>query len=365
MIEKKNAARYNITMLPLILSGGSGTRLWPLSTPAVPKQFLPLLDGNATLLQQTARRLDRLPFLSAPLVICNERHLSLVREQLSAFGELRRPVMLEPIGRNTAPAIAAAALYALEEEADGLMLVLASDHAVRQTDAFRAAVSTARKVAASGKYALFGIVPSRAETGYGYIETEPVSDAAWLAVRAFKEKPDAETAERYVAAGTYFWNSGMFVIPAQLLLDELSVFAPAMLALVRQAYARAERTRDVIALDRESFEQIEGDSIDYAVMERTRNAVVVPLDAGWSDVGSWDMVWELSKQDANGNVIHGAHAFMQDSSGNLVFTADAKRVALLGLHDCVVVEGEAGLLIADKRHVQAVRQAAEVLREKP
>lgn len=345
-------------MLPVILSGGSGTRLWPLSTPDVPKQFLPLMDPDRTMIQQTITRLDGLDFMSQPLVICNEKHLPLVRSQLKAISRLGRQVMLEPAGRNTAPAIAAAALYCMENEKDGLMLVLASDHTILNIPAFQKAVTAARDAASGGKYALFGIVPTRPETGYGYIETAAADDSGVLAVEAFKEKPDEATAERYVAAKNYFWNSGMFAIPAGLLLGEMQDMEPEMLAHVKDAYAKAVCSDESIRLDKECFESIQGNSIDYAVMERTKNAVVIPLNAGWSDVGSWDMVWELSHKDDHENVTNNI-TFFKDASGNMIHTEDGRPVALLGIKNCVVIESKDGLLIADKQYVQEVKKAAE------
>jgi mannose-1-phosphate guanylyltransferase/mannose-6-phosphate isomerase len=345
-------------MLPVILSGGSGTRLWPLSTPDVPKQFLPLMNPERTMIQQTISRLDGLDFMSSPLVICNGKHLPLVRSQLNDIGRLNRPVMLEPAGRNTAPAIAAAALYCMENEKDGLMLVLASDHTILNVPAFQKAVSAARDAASENRYALFGIVPTRPETGYGYIETEAATNTGVLPVKAFKEKPDAATAEKYVAAKNYFWNSGMFAIPAGLLLREMETMEPDMLEYVKTAYAKAVRTDESIKLDKENFEMIKGNSIDYAVMEHTKNAVVIPLSAGWSDVGSWDMVWELSQKDENDNVTNNS-TFCKDASGNMIHTEDGRPVALLGIKDCVIIESKDGLLIADKQYVQEVKKAAE------
>ncbi|MCR5725399.1 MAG: mannose-1-phosphate guanylyltransferase/mannose-6-phosphate isomerase [Treponema sp.] len=348
-------------MLPVILSGGSGTRLWPLSTPAEPKQFLPLMDAKNTMIQQTVQRLTGLDFISNPLVICNEKHLPLVKKQLGDIDKLQRPVMLEPVGRNTAPAIIAAALYALEQEPDGLLFVLASDHTIQNIPAFHTAIEKARKAALNGTYVLFGIVPTRAETGYGYIETQLAAGQDAHPVQAFKEKPDALTAQKYLDAGNYFWNSGMFVIPAKLLLEEAESFNPEMTALVRKAYEAAKKDQEAIRLDAESFSRIQGDSIDYAVMEKTRKAVVVPLDAGWSDVGSWDMVWELSQKDENGNAVQSARTFLADTTGTIVRTD--RPVALLGIKDCIVIESESGLLIADRKYVQQVKKAAETLTE--
>lgn len=346
-------------MLPVILSGGSGTRLWPLSTPEVPKQFLPIMDKEKTLIQQTVERMDGLDFVSAPLVICNEKHLPLVTAQLKKINKLNRPVMLEPIGRNTAPAITAAALYCKENEADGLMCVLASDHAIMNVPAFQKAVEKARTAALANKYALFGIVPDRPETGYGYIETDmSIHGAESFPVKSFKEKPDAATAQKYLDAKNYFWNSGMFVIPAALLLQEMQVENPDMLAKVTDSYHNAQKSSECIKLERGSFESIKGNSIDYVIMEHTRNAVVVPLNAGWSDVGSWDMVWALSEKDENSNVMDDK-TFCKDASGNLIYSNSGRPVALLGIQNCIVIESDSGLLIADKNYVQDVKKVAE------
>ncbi|MBQ9494143.1 MAG: mannose-1-phosphate guanylyltransferase/mannose-6-phosphate isomerase [Treponema sp.] len=347
-------------MLPVILSGGAGSRLWPLSTPAVPKQFLPLMDAKQTMIQQTIMRLDGLDFMSPPLVICNAQHLPLVQSQLSEIDKLQRPVMLEPASKNTAPAIAAAALYCKAHEDDGLMLVLPSDHTILNIDAFQSAVAAARNAAAKNTYALFGIVPARAETGYGYIETEACTDNNAKIVKAFKEKPDEATAKKYVAAGNYYWNSGMFAIPAELFLHEMELFNADTIALVKESYEHAEHSDAAITLSKTSFEKINGNSIDYAIMEKTKNAVVVPLDAGWSDVGSWNMVWELSHKDASGNAANNP-AFFKDASGNLIYAEDKRPVALLGIKDCVVIESKDGLLIADMHYVQEVKTAAERL----
>lgn len=350
-------------MLPVILSGGSGTRLWPLSTPQNPKQFLPLMNPEKTLIQQTVERMKNLDFVSSPLVICNEKHLALVQKQLKAVGCLNRPVMLEPIGRNTAPAIAAAALYCAENEKDGLMCVLPSDHAIVDSEAFRTALKKARDSSLKNKYTLFGIVPTRPETGYGYIETEENRSGECAAVKSFREKPDAATASEYIKHSNYFWNSGMFVIPAKLFLQELGVMESDMLAKVEQAYKKAVKNADCIKLDHDSFESIKGNSIDYAVMEKTKKAVVVPLDAGWSDVGSWDMIWSLSAKDADKNAVN-SPLFCSDSSGNYVHALNGKPVALLGIKDCVIIESESGLLIADKAYMQDVKKAAETFIKK-
>lgn len=239
------------------------------------------------------------------------------------------------------------------------MCVLASDHAIMNVPAFQKAVEKARTAALANKYALFGIVPDRPETGYGYIETDmSIHGAESFPVKSFKEKPDAATAQKYLDAKNYFWNSGMFVIPAALLLDEMGKANPGMLSKVKAAYDKAEKTAECIRLDKASFETIEGNSIDYVIMEHTKNAVVVPLNAGWSDVGSWDMVWALSEKDENKNVMDSS-TFCKDASGNLIYSNTGRPVALLGVKDCIVIESDSGLLIADKSYVQDVKKAAE------
>ncbi|MBP3709540.1 MAG: mannose-1-phosphate guanylyltransferase/mannose-6-phosphate isomerase [Treponema sp.] len=347
-------------MLPVILSGGAGTRLWPISRPDKPKQFLPLIDAQ-TMIQQTIARISGLDFMSAPLVICNEQHLSLVQSQLAGIADIR--IMLEPVGRNTAPAITAAALYCEAHEQDGLMLVLSSDHVIKNKDAFQKAVAAARLAAMKNKYALFGIVPTHAETGYGYIETEIMASSHALTVKAFKEKPDAATAKKYVSQKNYFWNSGMFTIPAKLFLTEIAQFEPHMHTLVKAAYEHAAHSNTVIKLDATSFEKIKGTSIDYAVMEHTKNAVVIPLDAGWSDVGSWNSVWEFSQKDNNGNAATG-NVFFKNAHNNLVRTENSKPIMLLGMQDCIVIESNDVLLIADKHAAQEVKSIAELFTKK-
>lgn len=316
------------------------------------------MDAKRTMIQQTVMRLHGLDFMSEPLVICNETHVPLVKAQLSAISKTKRALMIEPCPKNTAPAIAAAALYCAENERDGLMLVLPSDHTILNIASFQKAVKKARELAKQNKYVLFGVVPRHAETGYGYIEAEEKECSPGVKkVKAFKEKPCAKIAELYVKRKNYFWNSGIFVIPAKLFLDELSRFDSGMLSYVKRAYAHAKKTANSISLCKTEFEKIKGNSIDYAVMEKTENALVLPLDAGWSDVGSWNMVWELSEKDAMGNVVN-AESFCKDASGNFIYTEDGKPIVLLGIKNCTVIESKNGLLIADMHYVQDVKNAA-------
>ena len=289
-------------MIPVILSGGSGTRLWPLSRQAYPKQFL-ALAGEDTMLQATWQRVAELAS-AAPLVVANEDHRFMVAEQLRELGCTPAAIVLEPVGRNTAPAIAVAALQATADGTDPLLLVLPSDHVIADAAGFRAAVAAATPAAQNGKLVTFGIVPTAAETGYGYIkaasdESTPTTTAQTQGARAsavrqvagFVEKPDAATAAQYLASGQYFWNSGMFLFQASRYLAELERHAPAMLAACRTAFEGAKRDTDFVRLDKAAFAACPSDSIDYAVMEKTADAAVLPIDVGWNDVGSWSALW--------------------------------------------------------------------------
>ena len=340
-------------MIPVILSGGSGTRLWPLSREAYPKQFLPLA-GEDTMLQATWQRVAALAS-GAPLVVANEEHRFMVAEQLRQAGCVPAAILLEPTGRNTAPAIAVAALQATAEGADPLLLVLPSDHVVADPAAFRAAVARAVPAAEAGRLVTFGIVPTGPETGYGYIKAiaGQGAQAAVLKVDRFVEKPDAATAAQYVASGEYFWNSGMFLFRASCYLAELERHAPAMLTACRAAFAGASRDADFVRLDKAAFAACPSDSIDYAVMEKTAEAAVLPIAVGWNDVGSWSALWEVAEQDGDGNAHHG-DVLALDCRNTLAW-ADRRLVAMIGLRDVVVVDSDDSLLVAHKDHVQDVK----------
>ena len=340
---------------PVLLSGGSGTRLWPLSREAYPKQFL-ALAGEHTMLQETWRRVAPLAS-SAPIVVANEEHRFLAAEQLRLVGVDHADIVLEPVGRNTAPAIAAAALQAMVDGADPLLLVLPSDHVVRDAEGFRAAVRTAMAAAEGGALVTFGIVPAAPETGFGYIqaaEGEGVRE-----VLRFVEKPDAATARAYLESGGYFWNSGMFLFRASRYLAELERLRPDMLAAVRQAFSAAARDGDFIRLDREAFAACPSDSIDYAVMEHTAGARVLPVDIGWNDVGSWSALWEVSEQDGDGNAHHG-DVIAVDSRNSYAYAR--RLVALVGVDDLVVVETDDAVLVARKDRVQQVKEVVARLK---
>lgn len=335
-------------LVPVILSGGSGTRLWPLSREACPKQFLGL-SGPDSMLQATWRRVA--PIAAAPLVIANQAHRFMVAEQLREAGCRPAAIMLEPVGRNTAPAIAAAALEATAGGGDPLLLVLPSDHVVADEAAFREAVQAALPAARDGHLVTFGVVPTAPETGYGYIRAGTGTDPR--PVERFVEKPDRATAEGWLAEGGYYWNAGMFLFRASRYLAELERFAPDMLAACRQAHAGARRDEDFLRLDAAAFEACPADSIDYAVMEKTDSARVQPIDAGWSDVGSWSALWAIAEQDGQGNAHHG-DVLAEDCRDTLAW-GDGRLLALLGLRDVVVVDTADAVLVAHRDRVQDVK----------
>jgi mannose-1-phosphate guanylyltransferase/mannose-6-phosphate isomerase len=347
-------------LIPVILSGGAGTRLWPLSRELYPKQLLALL-GPRTMLQQTALRVEGLD-CAAPVVVCNEAHRFLVAEQLRALKVTPRAIILEPFGRNTAPAIALAALAALRDAGavDPLLLVLPADHVIRDTAVFLQAVRTALPAAEQGQLVTFGIVPGTPETGYGYIQRGQ-SQGEVFRIARFVEKPDLAHARQFVAAGDYYWNSGMFLFRAGRYLSELAQLAPEIAAACRAAYEGGQTDLDFTRVAAPAFERCPSDSIDYAVMEKTMGAVVVPLDAGWSDVGSWSALHAASDADADGNVTHG-DVLLEDSSGCYLY-AESRLVATVGLKDHVVVETKDAVLVAPRNRVQDVKKLVNRLKE--
>lgn len=340
---------------PVLLSGGSGTRLWPLSREAYPKQFLPLA-GKDTMLQATWQRVEAIAD-AAPIVVAGEDHRFLVAEQLRQMGAPVPAIVLEPVGRNTAPAIAAAALQAMATGEDPLLLVLPSDHVVRDAQAFRAAVQQAMPAAEAGALVTFGIVPNAPETGFGYIQAEQGSGVR--RVLRFVEKPDATTARGYLQTGGYYWNSGMFLLRASRYLSELERFSPDMVNAVRAAFANAAHDGDFIRLDKTEFTACSSDSIDYAVMEKTDAAMVLPVDIGWNDVGSWSALWDVSEQDADGNAHHG-DVIAIDSRNSYAYAQ--RLVALVGVDDLVVVETDDAVLVARKDKVQQVKDVVTRLK---
>lgn len=352
-------------LTPVILSGGAGTRLWPLSRELYPKQLL-ALTGERTMLQQTALRLSGLA-AAAPVVVCNDAHRFLVAEQLRQLRMSAKAVVLEPFGRNTAPAIALAALAALkmlpaeQGAADPELLVLPADHVIRDVAAFQEAVRVAMPAVQQGKLVTFGIVPSAPETGYGYIQRGQESAGGVYGIARFVEKPSLDRAQQFLQSGDYLWNSGMFMFRASRYLQELERFAPQIARACRTAFDSALSDLDFTRIDAKAFENCPSDSIDYAVMEKTTDAVVVPLDAGWSDVGSWSALHDASEADAHGNVSRG-DVISEDSNGCYLY-AESRLVATVGLTDHVVVETKDAVLVAPRNRVQDVKKLVTRLKE--
>lgn len=340
---------------PVILSGGSGTRLWPLSRASYPKQLLALASSH-TMIQETALRFVDLPTAAPPVVVCNNDHRFVIAEQLRAVHEDPAAIILEPVGRNTAPAAAAAAHVLLRHDPDAVMAVLPADHAIHHTARFLAAIETAAGLARDGYLVTFGVTPTAPHTGYGYIRRgEPIAGHdGCFAVAAFVEKPDEKTAEQYVAAGDYAWNSGMFVFRADRYLEELAALQPDMAARCAEAVEQAEADLDFLRLEAGPFEACPSLSIDYAVMEHTKQAATIPVDIGWSDVGSWDALWSIGGHDSHGNVTSGdvlAHD-VKDS----YLRAESGMVAAIGVENLLVVETRDAVLVAARDRAQDVKE---------
>jgi len=345
-------------IIPVILSGGSGTRLWPYSRSMYPKQFLPLVNDQ-TLLQNTISRLPE--GFPAPIVVCNEQHRFLVAEQLRAIDVQSQGILLEPTGRNTAPAIASAALHAMQLEDDPLIMVLPADHVIENIKAFHGAILDAITVAQEGKLVTFGVVPTYAETGYGYIQAE--GQGTIRSVSNFLEKPDKENAEKYAASGKHFWNSGMFVFKASTLLNNLTKFKPSIVKQCRSAYGKAEPDLDFIRLDEAAFEKCISDSIDYAIMEpasKLNEVAVVPLEAGWSDVGSWSSLWDVLEKDSEGNSVRG-DVLLHDTHNSYI-QGEGKLIAAVGVRDTIIVQTDDAVMVAVKDKAQEIKQIVESLK---
>jgi len=350
-----------IMILPVIMSGGNGSRLWPLSRALHPKQFLALLNDN-TLLQETINRLDNTECLN-PLIICNNEHRFIVAEQLRANDTAASDILLEPVGKNTAPAIALAALAALEKGDDPLLLVLAADHVIKDVSAFQKAVLDAKTFAAQDKLVTFGIVPTHAETGYGYIKQgakKIQNEAVGFDVDSFVEKPNRTIAQTYLDSGEYLWNSGMFMFKASRYLEELAKFSLEILDICTKSYEGKVQDLDFIRISADTFTLCPEDSIDYAVMERTDDGIVVPMNAGWSDVGSFSSLWEVSEKDDNGNINHGD--IISHNTTNSYINAGYKLVTTVGVDNLVIVETKDALLVADKGQVQDVKTIVDKLK---
>lgn len=337
-------------MIPVIMSGGSGTRLWPLSRKNKPKQFLNLF-GEQSLFQDTLSRLSGLTSLEEPIIVCNDEHRFMVAEQLQEIGQQTANIILEPCARNTAPAIAIAALQAQSKGEDPVMLVLAADHVIHDCDAFHAAINQAEIAAEQGALVTFGIIPDCPHTGYGYIEA--LDKTTLSKVSAFVEKPTQDVAETYIASGNYYWNSGMFMFKASTVLKELERFAPEMLASCTEAFTASQKDLDFIRLDKKAFSACPSDSMDYAVMEKTDKAIVIPLNAGWSDVGSWSSLWENHDKDQHSNVLVGD--VMVENVSNSYIHSEHRLVSVLGVDNIVVVETADAVMIANKEQAENIK----------
>ncbi|MDE9544013.1 mannose-1-phosphate guanylyltransferase/mannose-6-phosphate isomerase [Xenorhabdus bovienii] len=345
-------------LLPVIMAGGTGSRLWPLSRALYPKQFL-ALTSELTMLQETFARLGELPHKS-PLVICNEEHRFIIAEQLRQKDLTHSGIILEPIGKNTAPAIALAALHATLKGDDPLLLVLAADHVIQDKYSFIKAVQKALPLADDGNLVTFGIIPHTPETGYGYIQQgKAIANNAYK-VASFVEKPDLSTAKHYLSSGDYYWNSGMFVFKASRYLHELKKYRPDILKICQQAIENEHHDLEFIRLNEEKFRECPDVSVDYAVMEKTNDAVVVPMDAMWSDVGCWSALWEINPKDCHGNVTHG-DILTEETQNSYIYSQD-RLVATVGIDDLIIVDTEDAILIANKDKVQNVKKIVEKLK---
>lgn len=345
--------------LPVIMAGGSGTRLWPLSRQLNPKQFLPLVDPDLTMLQATIQRLDGLDH-ATPRLICNENHRFLAAEQLRQLGLEDANIILEPVGRNTAPAIALAALQALSEQTDPIMLVLAADHLIQDVNAFHQSIAKALVLAESGKLVTFAITPTHPETGYGYLQMGAAVGEGGFEVSRFVEKPDLATAQDYLAQGSYFWNSGMFMFRASRYIQELERFQPTIVSVCREALAKGAQDMHFTRVDSAIFSSSPDDSIDYAVMEKTSDAVMVPLNAGWSDIGSWSAIWDSGEKNEQGNLFKG-DVLSENTSGSYVH-ATHRLVTTVGVENLIIVETKDAVLVAHKDHVQDVKKIVDQLK---
>ncbi|PQJ91719.1 mannose-1-phosphate guanylyltransferase/mannose-6-phosphate isomerase [Photobacterium phosphoreum] len=346
-------------LIPVIMAGGSGSRLWPLSRTHYPKQFISLVNDDS-MLQNTITRLDSLS-KSEPIIICNNEHRFMVAEQLRNIGVNNASIILEPVGRNTAPAIALAAFKAISDGNDPLLLVLAADHVITKESAFIESVNKAKDAANDGMLVTFGIVPSHPETGYGYIKQGKHLGNSLFQVEAFVEKPDLETAESYFSSKLYSWNSGMFLFKASTYLSELKKYNPEIYDICKLAIASTYSDLDFIRISKDIFDKCPDDSIDYAVMEKTDKAIIVPMDAGWSDVGSWSALWGIHNKDEAGNACRGD--VLLDSTTNSYIYAQNKLVTTVGVSDLVIVETKDAILVAHKDKVQNVKNIVNRLKD--
>lgn len=349
-----------MTIIPVILSGGAGTRLWPLSWGDHPKQFLPLVS-NKTMIQETLLRLSNLE-IDAPIVSCGEGHRFLVAQQIGEITDKKPTILLEPMAKNTAPAIAAACCAAMKRDKDAIVVVLPSDHVIADVKTFQSAVMTAAKNAEKGALVTFGIVPTFSATGYGYVKASGAETDGAFTLEKFVEKPCLEKAQEYLASGEYSWNSGMFVFKAATFIEELKVHSPEMAKLSIESFEKAAADSDFIRLDKDSFGQIKGDSIDYAVMEKTSKGKIVKLNAGWDDVGSWSALYDISEKDENKNAVKGDVIALD--TVNSYIRGGKRTIATIGLDNVVIVDADDSLLIARMDKIQDVKKVAEEMKKR-
>jgi len=346
-------------IVPVILAGGSGTRLWPLSRKLHPKQFIELI-GETTLFQEAVLRLPK--SIGDLLVICNEDHRFLAAEQLRQINRSATSIILEPVGKNTAPAIALAALKSIKGNENVILLVLSSDHLIQDVEKFHQAIESAKKQAEKNKLVTFGIVPNKVETRYGYIKGDIFQDEDYYNIDEFVEKPDFITAQKYVDSGKYFWNSGMFMFKASVYLDELEKYEPEILSTCKKSCQNEYRDLDFIRLNKEEFLSCPSQSIDYAVMERTNNAVMVTLDAAWNDVGSWSALWDSQPKDKNNNLVVG-DVILNKVNNSYIHSASKCLVSAIGVSDLIIVVTEDAILVTNKDHVQYIKNIVEQIKE--
>jgi|TARA_B100002003_G_scaffold250385_2_gene289642 mannose-1-phosphate guanylyltransferase/mannose-6-phosphate isomerase len=347
-------------LVPVVLAGGVGSRLWPVSRAALPKQLVTFPQIEGSLFQNTLQRLSGIADLADPLVVCNEEHRFLVAEQLRQLGISKSNILLEPFGRNTAPAVALAAFAVQSQSVNVNLLVLPSDHAIQDVEVFHKLIETAQKYASDGKMMTFGIVPGCSETGYGYIQKGSViDDGNAYCIQKFVEKPDSETALGYLESGDYLWNSGMFMFGAGVYLDELKLHAPDIYEVCSKAHAELRREADFEFIPSAVFTSCRRESIDYAVMEKTERGIVIPMDAGWSDLGAWGALWELGEKNQQGNVISGD--VLAEGVSQSYIQAQSRLVAAVGMRDAIIVETADAVLVADKARAQSVKQIVDQL----
>ena len=353
--------RKVMKIIPVILSGGSGTRLWPLSRKQYPKQYLPLVGDN-TIFQETILRLNGIENLQDPIIICNVDHRFLVAEQCQQIDVTNPTILLEPIGRYTAPAIAAAALQSLKFLDNAVLLILSADHVIKDIDLFHSAINIGDKHAQNGKLVTLGVLPKNANTSFGYIKASNNYNDGVYKVEEFVEKPDLETAKTYLEQGNYLWNSGMFMFKANTLIHELSTYSANIVKMVSLSVEKATQDLDFIRLDKQTFESSPSDSIDYALMEKSNNVVVVPLDAEWNDIGSWSALYDISSKNNSGNVISG-DVIAQDTTNSYIKT-DHNMIVTIGVDDLIVVSTPDATLISTKSKVHKVKQVVEELKKR-